>query len=366
MVDVRRGGAARRIRPGDRALAAPSNSLGFRMPAEWEPHTATWLAWPHNPETWLDQLDAAPPVWCEMVRGLVEHETVNLFVNNADMREAASAALAQAKVPIANVRFHRIPTNDAWARDFGPTFVHDSAGQLVILDWRYNAWGGRYPPYDDDDRVRVRVAETLGLRYHSPGLTLEGGSLDVNGRGTLLTNERSVLNPNRNPNRSKSEVEQILKDCLGVSKILWFCSDMVGDETDGHIDILARFTDANTVVAMVEEDPKGLNYEFLQDNWRRLQTMTDQDGKPLRVVPLQSPRPMQYKHLQLPASYANFYIANRVCLVPTYGDPQDAPALETIARLLPDRKVVPIDCRELLIGGGAIHCVTQQQPAPRR
>lgn len=334
------------------------------MPAEWDPHVATWLAWPHNAETWLDKLAAAPPVWCEMVRALVPHERVNILVNSNEARDAAAAALTHAQVPTNNVRFHRIPTNDAWIRDFGPTFVHGPNGEPVILDWRYNAWGGKYPPWDDDDKVRVRIAETLGLRYHSPGLTLEGGALEVNGRGTLLTNERSLLNPNRNPGRSRDDLERILRESLGVSKVLWICSDMAGDETDGHIDIMARFVDPSTVVVMVEDDPKDDNYEPLQDNLRRLQSMTDQDGQPLRVVPLKMPRRLQYKHLRLPASYANFYIANHVVLVPIYGDPQDGPALETIGRLFPGREIAPIDSLELLIGGGAIHCVTQQQPAP--
>jgi agmatine deiminase len=334
------------------------------MPAEWDAHAATWLAWPHNPDTWLDKLAAAAPVWCEMVRALVPHEPVNILVNSVEAREGAAAALAQAKVPTANVRFHRIPTNDAWIRDFGPIFVHAPGGEQVILDWRYNAWGGKYPPYDDDDKVRVRVAETLGLRYHSPGLTLEGGALEVNGRGTLLTNERSLINDNRNPGRSRSQIEAVLKESLGVRKVLWICSDMAGDETDGHIDIMARFVDPTTVVVMVEEDPKDDNYEPLQDNLRRLQSMTDQDGQPLRVVPLKMPRRMDYKHLRLPSSYANFYIANGVVLVPVYGDPQDKTALETLSRLFPGREMAAIDSHELLIGGGAIHCVTQQQPAP--
>jgi agmatine deiminase len=336
------------------------------MPAEWDPHAATWLAWPHNPDTWLDKLSAAPPVWCEMVRALIPHEPVNILVNSVEVREKATAALTGAKVPTANVRFHRIPTNDAWIRDFGPIFVHADDGEQVILDWRYNAWGGKYPPYDDDDKVRVRVAETLGLRHHSPGLTLEGGALEVNGHGTLLTNERSLINDNRNPGRSRSEIEAVLKESLGVRKVLWLCSDMAGDETDGHIDIMARFVDATTVVVMVEEDPKDDNYEPLQDNLRRLQSMTDQDGQPLRVVPLKMPRRMDYKHLRLPASYANFYIANRVVLVPVYGDAQDRIALETLSRLMPGRTMAAIDSHELLIGGGAIHCVTQQQPAPLR
>jgi agmatine deiminase len=244
--------------------------------------------------------------------------------------------------------------------------VETAAGEMVVLDWRYNAWGGKYPPWDDDDRARVRIAELLGLRYYSPGFILEGGALDVNGRGTLLTCELCVLNANRNPALTRTEAERQLKQCLGVSKVLWLARGLAGDETDGHIDILARFLDPTTVMVLVEEDPKSENYEPLQDNYRRLQSMTDQDGRPLRVIPLPLPRPTRYKHLLLPASYANFYIANNVVLVPTYNDPNDRKAMELLSRFFPTRQLAPIDSSQLLIGGGAIHCVTQQQPAGRK
>src|SRR5579859_1179 len=253
----RAGGLSPQDWIGDPAWRATSNrNLGFRMPAEWEPHAATWLAWPHNPDTWLDRIDATPAVWSAMVAALAPHEPVHILVNDAAAQERATASLAAANVPTKTVRFHRIPTNDAWIRDFGPTFVQTREGDTAILDWRYNAWGGKYPPWDDDDRVRVRIAETLGMRYHSPGFIVEGGALDVNGRGTLLTCDLCLPNPNRNPEMSRADLEDALKECLGVSKILWISGGMAGDETDGHIDILARFVDPTTVVVMVEEDPK--------------------------------------------------------------------------------------------------------------
>jgi agmatine deiminase len=226
------------------------------MPAEWEPHAATWLAWPRNAETWIDRLDAMPAVWAKMAAALSPHEPVNVLVNDREAREAALVALRQAGAHEANLRFHLIPSNDAWIRDFGPTFVETATGEQAILDWRYNAWGGKYPPWDDDDRARVRISEALGLRYYSPGITMEGGAVDVNGRGTLLTCELCVLNPNRNPKVARADMERHLKQCLGVSKVLWLAGGLAGDETDGHIDILARFLDPTTVMVMVEEDPK--------------------------------------------------------------------------------------------------------------
>lgn len=347
------------------AKASQFSRLGYRMPAEWEAHAATWLAWPHNRDTWPGKLEAMPGVWCAMIQALYLHEQVHVLVNDSETLQAALACLAEAGIEVARLQLQVIPTNDAWIRDYGPTFVEGPAEKLIIIDWRYNAWGGKFPPWDLDDQVRSRVAALLGLEIFQPGYILEGGSLDVNGRGTLLTTDICLLNPNRNPHLGRAEIEASLGDCLGVSHVIWLSGGIVGDETDGHIDILARFVDPATVVVAVEEDPRDENYEPLQDNYRRLRGAADQNGRPLRVLPLPMPRPVFHQTRRLPLSYANFYIANNVVLAPTYDDPNDAKALALLQALFPTRRLVGIPCTDLMVGGGAIHCVTQQQPAPR-
>ena len=339
---------------------------GFRMPAEWEPHAATWLAWPHKEASWPGNFGPIPAVWAEMVRALAPHERVNILVNDAAATADVRRVLRAAGVAEHNVVLHEIVTDDAWARDHGPTFVtRDANGrrELAAIDWIYNAWGGKYPPWDHDDVVPQHIAARLNVRLFSPGIVLEGGSIDVNGCGTLLTTEACLLNPNRNPQLDRAQIEQVLRDHLGVRHILWLGDGIVGDDTDGHIDDLARFVDPCTVVTVVEENRSDENYERLRDNYERLQRMTDQDGRPLRVVSLPMPAPVEYDGQRLPASYANFYIANGVVLLPVFADPNDARAAQTLQELFPQRRVVGINARELVWGLGAFHCVTQQQPA---
>ncbi len=333
---------------------------GYRLPAEWEPHEATWFAWPHNPETWPGRMRFIPPLWIEMIKPLHVHEAVHLCVNDAQMEEGVQAVLKRHDIG-RNVVIHKIPTNDAWIRDHGPIFVTSPSG-LAALDFIFNSWGRKYEPWDLDDVVPQKVAEYLKIPCIQPGIVLEGGSIDVNGKGALLTTEQCLLNKNRNLRLTKPEIEQTLKDYLGVTNILWLGDGIVGDDTDGHIDDLARFVNPTTVVTMVEEDPADENYRPLQDNLRRLEAMTDQDGRPLKVVKIPMPGPVFHEGQRLPASYANFYIANGVVLVPTYNHANDARALETLKRLFPGRRVVGINCTELVRGLGAIHCVTQQQP----
>jgi len=348
------------------ATSASPAALGFRMPAEWEPHAATWLAWPHKRESWPGNFDPIPGVWAEMVRALAPHEHVNILVNDAAAATDVRRQLHAAPVADHNVSLHLIPTDDAWARDHGPTFVTRRVGrqtELAAIDWIYNAWGGKYPPWAADDAVPPQIAARLGIPVFQPGIVLEGGSIDVNGRGTLLTTEACLLNPNRNPHLSRDAIEQVLRDYLGVHKILWLGDGIVGDDTDGHIDDLARFVAASTVVTVLETNRADDNYERLQANYERLCRMTDQDGQPLRVVTLPMPEPVFYDGQRLPASYANFYIANAVVLVPVFGDVHDAAALDTLQQLFPERRVVGLHARELVWGLGAFHCVTQQQPA---
>lgn len=342
-------------------------ALGYRMPAEWEPHAATWLTWP-RPEgiSFPDKYDTVPPVYAQLIRELAEVEQVNINVWNADMEAWVRELLAKHRTPLANVRFHHFPAYEPWCRDHGPIFlVRDRAGkrERAIVDWGYNAWGNKYPPYDLDDAVPQHVARLRDLPLFSPGIVMEGGSIEVNGRGALLTTEACLLNPNRNPHLSKSEIERYLCDFLGVRKILWLGEGIVGDDTDGHIDDLSRFVNPTTIVTIVEEDRDDENYALLRENFERLQLLRDQDGNPFRIVELPMPGRIMHEGQRLPASYANFYIANEKVLVPTYRHANDGKALEILQRECKDRRVIGIDSTELIWGLGSFHCITQQEPA---
>jgi agmatine deiminase len=345
--------------------AATPAQLGYRMPAEWEPHRGTWLSWPHKEASWPGKFEPVPAIFARMVRELGDQEEVHINVAGPEMELAVRELLADEGADAGNVFFHYNPTNDAWCRDHGPIFVQRTANgqrEEAILDWGYNAWGGKYPPYDLDDVVPTRIGRELEIPVFAPGIVLEGGSIDVNGRGTLLTTEACLLNPNRNPQLSRAEIEGYLRAYLGVSKILWLGDGILGDDTDGHVDDLTRFVNPTTVVTVVEGDPLDPNYEPLQENLRRLREVTDQDGRPLRIETLPMPRPIEYDGQRLPASYANFYIANGIVLLPGYDDERDEVARERLQKVFPDRRVVVIDCTDLVWGLGAFHCVTQQWP----
>ncbi len=337
------------------------------MPAEWERHEATWLAWPHNPNTWPGKFAPVPDIYVQMVRALYQHERVHVCTNDAESAVRVRRLLRKAGVDFSStIQFHEIPTNDTWARDHGPIFItrpREGRIELAATDWIFNSWGQKYGPWDLDDVVPQKIATMFELQCFIPGIVLEGGSIDVNGHGTLLTTESCLLNPNRNPSLSRADIEDYLRAYLGVTHILWLGDGIVGDDTDGHIDDIARFVNPTTVVCAVEDDPVDVNYRPLQDNLKRLQGMKDQQGRPLHVVPLCMPSPVEYEGTRLPASYANFYIANDTVLVPTYDCPNDQRALTTLQELFPLRQVVGITCTDLVWGLGAIHCVTQQQPA---
>jgi agmatine deiminase len=331
------------------------------MPPEWAPHRGTWLSWPHKEASWPGRFEPVPPIIAEMIRHLAPGEEVHINVANADMEHGARLVLGNADVASTNVFFHHNPTDDAWCRDHGPIFVQRGREQL-ILDWGYNAWGNKYPPFAQDDVVPTRIGAEFGIEVVHPGIILEGGSIEVNGLGTLMTTEACLLNENRNPTLSRVQIEAHLRDNLGVTKILWLGEGIVGDDTDGHIDDLTRFTDERTVVTVVEDDPRDENFELLQENLRRLQKMTDQDGQPLRIVTLPMPQAVHHEGQRLPASYANFYIGNQVVLLPGYDAERDGIAKATLQELFPTRRVVVIDCTELIWGLGAFHCLTQQWP----
>jgi agmatine deiminase len=353
------------------ALSSATNStpaaLGYRMPAEWEPHVGTWFTWP-RPDgiSFPGKYDTVPPVYAELIKHLVAVEEVHINVWHSEMEQWVRGLLAQHGTPLERVFFHHFPAYEPWCRDHGPVFVvreQHGRRERAIVDWGYNAWGGKYPPFDLDDAVPQHVAELRGLPLFSPGIVMEGGSIEVNGRGTLLTTEACLLNPNRNPHLSKNQIEQHLRDYLGVTSILWLGDGIVGDDTDGHVDDLTRFVSPTTVATVVEHDPSDVNYHVLQENLRRLQTLRDQDGERLRVVELPMPRPIEHEGQRLPASYANFYIANEIVLVPTYRDPNDKTALEILQREFLGRRVIGVDSTELIWGLGSFHCISQQEPA---
>jgi agmatine deiminase len=340
--------------------------MQFYMPAEWRRHDATWLTWPKDPETWPDRVPQVQEIFVQMMAALTPHEVVNLLVDDVATEESVRARCTFSSA--ANIHFHKIETVDSWIRDYGPNFLISDQGTLGYNDWIFNAWGNKYEELKKDDAIPLKLNPVLGAHRFEPQMVLEGGSIEVNGAGVVLTTEQCLLNPNRNPGLSRTEIEQHLKDYLGVAKVFWLGEGIVGDDTDGHIDDIARFVNPGTIACAVEDDPADANYELLQDNLKRLEKMTDASGKPFETVTLPMPgivggESTDNRDLErLPASYANFYIANGVVLQPVFGHANDARALQTMQRLFPDRKVVPINCEPLVWGMGTIHCVTQQQP----
>jgi agmatine deiminase len=344
---------------------------GYRMPAEWEPHAATWIAWPHNREDWPGKFGPIPWVYVEIVRHLHRAERVRILVQDAAAERRVSSLLVRGGVDLDRVDFYRFPTDRVWTRDFGPIFVR-GAGGVAVTDWRFNAWA-KYPDWRRDDRIPGLIRRVFRLRGWRPEVViggrsrrvaLEGGSIDVNGRGTLLTTEECLLSPvqARNPGLAREDLERVLGDYLGVRKVLWLRRGIAGDDTHGHVDDLARFVDPTTVVIVTEDDRGDENFDPLRDNLRLLRTMTDQDGRRLRVVALPMPDPVVFNGQRLPASYANFYVANGLVLVPTFNDAKDRVALAVLARLFPGRQVVGIHAVDLVWGLGTLHCMTQQEP----
>ena len=337
--------------------------LGYRMPAEWHRHEATWLSWPKDPVTWPDRVPQVREIFTRMIEALAPYEIVHVLVDDEAAAEDVRLRLSPLHAP--NVRLHRIPTVDSWIRDYGPNFVIRDKGDVAFNDWGFNAWGDKYETLKADARVPELLQPLLGLkRFEAGSVVLEGGSIDVNGAGVVMTTEQCLLNPNRNPQLDRTGIERALREFLGVRHVLWLGEGVAGDDTDGHIDDIARFVSERTIVCAVEEDPADANYKVLQDNLRRLERARDAQGEPYRIVTLPMPGPVMAENDRLPASYANFYIANQVVLLPVFGHANDRRAVEILQPLFPDRRVIPINCEPLVWGMGAIHCVTQQQPAP--
>ena len=344
---------------------ATPRSLGYSMPAEWTPHRATWLAWPHNRETWPTQLETVRGVWIRMMQILAPNEHVILLVNDEPTEQDVISRLKNIGACMTNISIVRIPTVDVWMRDYGPTFLvrTDGANSLALNDWIFDGWGRKYRAYEDDDRIAKGIASLLQVPVFNHPVVLEGGSIEVNGAGTCLTTEQCLLNRNRNPHMSRDEIERFLQEALGVSHLIWLGEGIVGDDTDGHIDDIARFIDPMTVVCVLEADSRDENYTLLRENYERLQQAHDQDGNSLSIVTLPCPGPVVYEGSRLPASYANFYIGNEVVLAPVFDDPNDYKALGVLQELFPKRRVVGLPCRAVVAGLGAIHCVTQQEPS---
>ncbi len=343
----------------------------YRMPAEWDHHAATWLAWPHNISDWPGKFTIIPWVFADIIKHLAEDEVVNLLVNDATMEAKARRTLNRHGANMEAVKFHTVPTDRIWTRDSGPIFIKNPKQDVAITNWHFNAWA-KYDNWTRDDLVPDAAAKVLNLKqfkpkFGKPGkrIVLEGGSIDVNGAGLLLTTEECLLSEvqQRNPGLGRDDIEQFMADYLGIKKVLWLKNGIAGDDTHGHIDDLARFTDENTILIASEENKGDANYENLRENLELLRGMKNLSGKPFRIVTLPMPAPVVFDGQRLPASYANFYIANGKVLVPTFNDPGDRLALNILQELFPKRKVIGIHCLDLVWGLGTLHCMTQQQPA---
>ncbi|HLW68398.1 MAG TPA: agmatine deiminase family protein [Gemmataceae bacterium] len=345
-----------------------SEADGVRWPAEWEPHEATWIAWPHERDDWPGKFAPIPWVYGEIVRHLAASEKVCILVHDATAEKRAAAILKRVHANLQRVVFVHVPTDRVWMRDSGPIFVKARDGLSSALDWKFNAWA-KYSNYHLDDAVPEKLAalyswQRVQPEFHSRRVVLEGGSIDGNGAGTMLTSDECLLSDvqARNPGLTRADYEQIFANYLGAKKVIWLNRGIVGDDTHGHIDDLARFVAPNTVVAVLEDNPADDNYQLLQENWERLQSATLADGSRLNVVKLPMPAPLYFAGRRLPASYANFYIANECVLAPTFNDANDRTALGVLAELFPGRKVNGIHAVDLVWGLGTLHCLTQQQP----
>ncbi|OGW78514.1 MAG: hypothetical protein A2Z83_04085 [Omnitrophica bacterium GWA2_52_8] len=352
--------------PADRRVRQPSfpHQDGFKMPAEWEPHKATWLAWPHNQETWPGRrLDSVRETFMIMMEGLLPHEQVHLLHRDAREFDGVSSALKKRGIKTGNLIPHIAETADAWVRDYGPTFVRNQNGRKAWCKWVFNAWGGKYPELACDNRIFEAGRNGIREACYEADFVLEGGSIEVNGKATCLTTEPCLLNPNRNPRLSRDEIETKLRQYLGVSQILWLEAGIAGDDTDGHIDNLSRFVNEDTIVTVMEDNAAGENFQPLKKNLKKIESSRTPEGKPWNVTVLPMPGEIRDEGVRRPASYANFYIANQCVLLPVYGHRHDARAASVLSELFPGREIIPVPGRELVYGLGSVHCVTQQEPA---
>jgi len=338
--------------------------LGYKFPAEFDLHSATWLSWPHKKESWPGKIDAIFPSYSLFIKELTKGEKVCINVADEAMKDFAVGHLRKAEVDLSKVEFFFHPTNDAWCRDHGPAFLINPLAEQkkVIVDWGYNAWGNKYPPFELDDIIPTLIGTKLNIPVYHPGIVLEGGSVEFNGKGTLLTSRSCLLNPSRNPHLDQSQLEEYLSNYYGVDQILWIDDGIVGDDTDGHIDDTVRFVNEDTVVTVIEKNKNDDNYNLLQNNLKQLQQMRLINGKPLNIIELPMPDELIYEGQRLPCSYANFYIANKSVIVPTFRCKNDDTALSIIQLCFPQREVIGIDSTDIIWGLGSFHCLSQQEP----
>ncbi len=339
-------------------------SLGYYFPTEFEMHEATWLSWPHKEASWPGKIDTIYPNYSLFVKYLADSEKVRINVADAAMQASATAHLVKAGVNMDQVSFYLHPTNDAWCRDHGPAYLINptAAHKKVIVDWNYNAWGNKYPPYDLDDVIPTLIGKHFDIPVYHPGIIMEGGSVEFNGTGTILTSTSCLLNPNRNNHLNRDQIENYLFDYYGANQVLWVEEGIVGDDTDGHIDDTIRFVNEDTVLTVVESNPNDENYSILQDNLAQLKKMRLLNGKQLNIVELPMPEAVIHEDQRLPASYANFYISNKYVIVPTFRSAMDDKALSIIAEAYKNREVVGIDSTDIIWGLGSFHCLSQQEP----
>lgn len=339
----------------------PKN-LGYSFPAEWAKHEATWLSWPHKEASWPGKIETIYEPYCEFIKVIATGEKVRINVRDEAMKSSAVAHLEKVGADLSQIEFYFNESNDAWCRDHGPAFVLRGK-EKAIVDWGYNAWGGKYPPYDLDDVIPTKIAQHFNLPVFHPNIVMEGGSVEFNGAGTIVTSRACLLNKNRNPHLNQDQIEEYLKAYYGANQILWVGDGIVGDDTDGHIDDITRFVNEYTVLTVVESNPLDENYLLLQENLQELKAMRLLDGRPLNIIKLPMPSPVIHEDTRLPASYANFYIANAAVIVPTFRDANDEIALKIIGEAFPDRPVVGIDSTDIIWGLGSFHCLSQQEPA---
>jgi agmatine deiminase len=340
--------------------------LGYHFPAEWEKHEATWLSWPHNMETWPGpRLKVIMPAYMQFIKEIATGELVKINVADKKMKEQVLRQLDKYDIEHEKVRIFYHPTNDSWCRDHGPAFLVNNDGhpRKVVVDWEYNAWGGKYPPFNLDNEIPKKIGKALNLPVYTPGIVMEGGSVEFNGKGAVITTESCLLNKNRNPYLSKKRIEEYLVEYYGVDEIIWLHDGILGDDTDGHIDDLTRFVNEDTVISIYENDSGDDNYDILKKNINQLNKVRLLNGKQLNVIEIPMPHPVYSEGLRLPASYANFYISNTRIIVPTYHCDYNEIALEVMTGLFPERKVVGINSTDIIWGLGSFHCLSQQEPA---
>lgn len=338
--------------------------LGFTFPAEWAPHRATWLTFPHNDASWQgSKLAQMRPQYLAFIKAISEGENVGIIANDEALKQFIIGELVKTGIDLAKIEFIVKPTNDAWCRDHGPSFVvNPKTGEKMIVDWGHNAWGGKYPPYDDDNRTPRAVAEYLNLPVVNPGIIMEGGSVEFNGAGSLLTSKSCLLNPNRNPHLNQGQIEQLLRDYYGIEQVLWVEDGIVGDDTDGHIDDTTRFVNEDTIVACIETDRSDENFAVLNTNLQMLKEMRLLNGKQPNIIELPMPKAVIIDDFRTPGSYANFLICNAGVIVPVFNNPHDQIAIDILEKAFNGRKIIPLLATEIIWGQGSFHCLSQQEP----